>query len=197
MTQIIDILRKELNAKTMIDALCDADHTQEPNGQVDLAHVAQCLIDRLMQELHCGDCDGTGEVRDPDNTDAQPDGDGSWTYCGGHINCPTCKGSGMAFDVSPAIAIECKGEDHHAIGVQAAMPLSSYPSRGTATTSPSGAEAPALSSDVASIVDALKILEGPMSETAGKDSAAFGILFRAAVRLREDQRSLLTTEVGQ
>lgn len=92
-----------------------------------------------------------------------------------------------------------KGEDASAIGVQAAMPLTSTTRRGGETTqSDRVAETPVLSSDIESIEAALAILVPlRMSAAMRDDAAAWRILNGATTHLYTQQVQLLTTEVGQ
>ena len=185
MEQLIDILKREINADTINDALKEADSNGEPYGGFDAKHAAACLVDRLVQELHCAICDGTGEVRDEDNADATLEDDG-YRDTTPKINCALCGGTGFAFDVSTAFPTK--------LGVQTASPLTSTSSRGVVTTSPREAETPALSLDLQVTIDAVRLLNELLPKLALDGSIGYRLLDRAVDRLRASQTRLLTGE---
>ena len=140
----------------------------------------------VVAALYCATCDGTGEVRDEANADATLEEDG-YRDTTPKINCALCGGTGFAFDVSPAFPSK--------LGVQTVSePLTSTPSRGTATTSPSGAEAPALSLDLQVTIDAVRLLNELLPKLALDGSIGYRLLDRAVDRLRASQTRLLTGE---
>ena len=188
--QLSDIISKVLTRETITETL--------DTFEDDIERGCASIRDQLRQEVFCADCED-GLVHDPENEDYNHDSDG-YTYCGGWMHCPSCGGTGLAFDVSP---VSIKGESQESIGVQSIPALTSYPRHGASATAERGAETVALSLNsfivpeynpaaLDATLAAMDMLLLARNEAAGVNSAVFDILDHAYMKLSYELRIMLT-----